>query len=427
MPPPRELTADARYRLLLQMAQRVSGTFDLDEILGHLLDVVASAVPYDAAGVFVLDRADVNPLARGTAQFIAGMSARGFDPRPPETDPMLRLGKGIVGHVIRTGAPVVAPDVRLEAHYVEGRSRTRSEIAVPIVVGRETIGALNLESDRVDAYGETDLDTLRFFADAAAISIEKAMLHRQVLERQWVESQLKLAHEIQSRLLPSAPPPVAGYDLAGTSLSAYDVGGDYYDYIPLSHDRLAVVVADVAGKGIPAALMMATFRALLRTHLRADLDLLALVDAVNRSLVESVGLPAFVTCVCGILHLPTGRFAYANCGHNPPVIVRAAGGAEELASGGHFLGAFDDARPETGQADLAAGDTLLLFTDGVADASRNVDEEEFGVDRLAETVARARRQPAPVILDAVLDATRTYSGTSTYRDDFTLVVVKRTE
>jgi len=374
----------------------------------------------------VLDRADVNPLGRGERQFIAGMSARGFDPRPPETDPMLRLGKGIVGHVIRTGTPVVAPDVRLESHYVEGRSRTRSEIAVPITVGRETVGALNLESDRPDAYAEADLDALRFFADAAAISIEKAMLHRQVLERQWIESQLKLAHEIQTRLLPAAPPQVPGYDLGGTSLPAYDIGGDYYDYVPLPNDRLAVVVADVAGKGIPAALMMATFRALLRTHLRADLSLLDLVDAVNRSLVESVGLPAFVTCVCGILDVPTGRFAYANCGHNPPVIVRAGGEAEELLSGGHFLGAFEDARPETGQADLAAGDILLLFTDGVADASRNLDDEEFGVERIAATVSRARHQPASVIVEAVLEATRTYSGASAYRDDFTLMVMKRT-
>jgi sigma-B regulation protein RsbU (phosphoserine phosphatase) len=148
---------------------------------------------------------------------------------------------------------------------------------------------------------------------------------------------------------------------------------------------------------------------------------------VNRSLVESVGLPAFVTCVCGILDVPTGRFAYANCGHNPPVIVRAGGEAEELLSGGHFLGAFEDARPETGQADLAAGDILLLFTDGVADASRNLDDEDFGVERIAETVGRARHQPASVIVEAVLEATRTYSGASAYRDDFTLMVMKRTE
>jgi sigma-B regulation protein RsbU (phosphoserine phosphatase) len=339
---------------------------------------------------------------------------------------MLRLGKGIVGHVIRTGAPVIAPDVSRNPYYVEGRARTRSEIAVPIVVGAEAVGALNLESDRLAAYDETDLETLRFFADAAAISIEKAMLHRQVLERSWVESQLHLAHEIQSRLLPGTPPRLPGYDIAATSLPAYDVGGDYYDYIPLSHDRLAVAVADVAGKGIPAALMMATFRALLRTHLRADLSLLDLVDAVNRSLVESVGLPAFVTCVLGVLDLPTGRFAYANCGHNPPVIVRTGGETEELASGGHFLGAFEDARPELGQADLAVGDTLLLFTDGVVDASPGNDEE-FGVERIAQTVGLARRQAASAIVDAVVEATRVFSGTSAYRDDFTLVAVKRTD
>ena len=134
-PGARALTADSKYRLLLQIAQRISGTLDLDEILNHLLDTILEAVPYDAAGVFVLTREDPL-LQRGhPRQMVAGMASRGFPPRPLEDDSMLRLGLGIIGHVIRTGEFVVAPDVRLEPRYVEGRPETRSEIAVPIVDG----------------------------------------------------------------------------------------------------------------------------------------------------------------------------------------------------------------------------------------------------------------------------------------------------
>ena len=146
---------------------------------------------------------------------------------------MFLQGKGIIGHVIATGEYVVAPDVDREPRYVVGRQATRSEIAVPIALHQRTIGALNLESDRRRAYSEHDVELLRFFANAAALSIEKAMLHRKLLERRFIEGQLQIAHDVQRRLLPRQSPEVAGYDIAGLSLPTYDIGGDYYDYIPL--------------------------------------------------------------------------------------------------------------------------------------------------------------------------------------------------
>lgn len=420
----RVLTADEKYRLLLDFSERVSGTFDPDQILQHVLDCLRGVIDYDAAGIFVLTREAPAPGRDPARQLIAGMAMRGFDPRPLEDDPMLRLGQGIVGHVVRTGDAVVAPDVRLDARYIVGRRATRSEIAVPIAMHGRTIGALNLESDALGTYAGDDVETLEFFARASAIAIEKALLHRRVMEREHIRGQLRIAHDIQARLLPRRDLEVEGYDLAGVSVPTFDIGGDYYDYIPLPDGRLGLVVADVAGKGIPAALIMATFRALLRTSVREAAPIGQAIRQVNALLAESIGLPAFVTAVYGVLDPATGRFDYANCGHLPPLLVRATGATERLDSSGPCLGVFDGAQYEPREVALERGDLLVLYTDGVVEIER-ADGGEFGVDRLAALVTGLRGQPAAEIIEATAVATRDFAGTDVYEDDFTLVAVCR--
>ena len=276
------LTAERKYRLLLELSQRISRTLDLEAVLDDLLQALRSAVAYDAAGVFVLTHAV--PL-RPDANLIAGMLQVGFD-NPPAGDPMLRSGKGIIGHVIHTGETVLAPDVRRDPRYVAGRTRTLSELAVPIVSGAGVVGCLNVESDREAAFTADDAELLQFFASAAALSIEKALLHRQVLEKQRIEDQLSVAREVQFGLLPSAPPRLAGYDVAAVNLPTHAIGGDYYDYLPLGEGRIGVVVADVSGKGIPAALIMATFRAALRTEMRRQADLRKVAARLNQAVLE---------------------------------------------------------------------------------------------------------------------------------------------
>lgn len=234
--PPVTPGADVKYRLLLEISQQISRTIDLQDVLNHLLQSVRSVVQCDAAGIFVLNRNVPCGMGSGL-NMIAGMAAFGFQGLAEGRDPMLRSGKGIVGHVIRTGEIVIAPDVRLDPHYIEGRSETLSEIAVPIVSNAEVIGALNLESNRLQAFSAGDAELLEAFAVAAAISIEKAVLHRQVVEKQRIEQQLKLAREVQTSLLPTNAPIVPGYDIAGLNLPAWDVGGDYFDYFPLADGR----------------------------------------------------------------------------------------------------------------------------------------------------------------------------------------------
>lgn len=422
MPPP-TTPADVKYRLLLEISQQISRTIDLQEVVNHLLRSVRAVLDYDAAGIFVLNR-DVPFGGDFGTSVIAGMATIGFQHVEPENDPMLRSGKGIVGQVIRTGETIVAPDVSLDPHYIAGRPQTRSEIAVPIFSNEQVIGALNLESDRLHAYSAGDAELLEAFAVAAAISIEKAMLHRQILEKQRIERQLETAREVQATLLPSHPPAVAGYDIAGLNLPTWAIGGDYYDYFALPDSRLGLVIADVSGKGLPAALLMATFRAALRSEVRKGRPIPSVIADVHQTLVESMDETRFVTAVYGVLDPRPATFTYVNCGHNPPMLLRANGGLEFLPTGAWAIGMFGSKPVVPATVTLGPGDTLLLYTDGVIDVT-DPNFEDFGEDRLARVLSDCAACRAGEIIDALLGATRAYSGQSRYDDDFTLLVVKR--
>lgn len=418
------LSAEQKYRLLLDISHAIRDTLDLDEILGHLLDSVRTVLGYDAAGIFVLNPDREAGRGQAPAPVIAGIAQRGFDPHPIEEDRMLFKGLGIIGHVIRTGECVVVSDVRQDLRYVEGRRSTLSEITIPIQRQGRPIGALDLESDRPGAYGPDDLEVLRFFADAAAISIEKAMLHRQLMERRRVEDQLRTAQEVMARLLPEGPPTLSGYDLAGLCLPTFAIGGDYLDYIPLPDGRLGLAVADVCGKGIPAALIMATFRALLRSLAHAGLGPAPLMGVVSRQLFDCTRAESFVTAFYGALDPASGRFDYARAGHNPPLWVRADRSVRRLEEGGGVLGIAGDARFDAGTATLAPGEGLLFYTDGVVELT-GPGEEEFGLPRLENLAAESLGGGAAAALDRIVRATREFSGAETYMDDFTLMAVRR--
>ncbi|MBP7867826.1 MAG: SpoIIE family protein phosphatase [Acidobacteria bacterium] len=421
--PGKDLSPDDKVRLLLNLSQRLSGTFDLQDLLQSLLEAARTAVAFDAAGIYVLNRSVPVPWeSRG--YLIAGMASVGFDELPQEEDPMLREGKGIIGRVIATGQTLILDDVHLDADYVEARRATRSEIAVPIVSNNQVIGAFNLESDRRAAYSAEDAALLEFFATVAALSIEKALLLRQVLEKQRLEQQLALARMVQGALLPSQPPRVAGYDLAGTNIPTGEVGGDYFDYIPLEDGRLVLAVADVSGKGIPAALIMATFRAALRTALQSERDLLRLAETLDGVLRASCDPARFVTAVLGLLDPREGGFHYVNCGHNPPMRVRRGAEREDLETGRIVLGALDGEQAEFGHTALQPGDLLVLYTDGVTEVA-DAGGEEFGPERLEALVRERAAASAREIVEAVTAAARAYAGHDRFDDDFTLVVLRR--
>jgi sigma-B regulation protein RsbU (phosphoserine phosphatase) len=229
---------------------------------------------------------------------------------------------------------------------------------------------------------------------------------------------------VQGALLPVADPVFSGYDIAGINVPTWEIGGDYFDYLPQPDGRLGIAIADVSGKGVAAALIMATFRAALRAQRPRDLPLDQVGVRLNRILLDSMDSSRFVTAVYGLLDHETGAFTYANCGHNPPLLLRAGGASETLTSGGPALGMWSGAQFTPDAVVLDRDDTLVLYTDGVIEVM-NAAGEMFGVERLEDALRRHADRTAREVVQAVVDATQAFAGRRGYDDDFTLVIVRR--
>ena len=419
-----ELSAEDKYQLLREISFKIKDTLDLDVILNHLLDALKTVIDYDAAGIFVLSEAIEHPDYHFPGQKIGGIAKRGYESTALESDKMLSEGKGIIGYVINSKESVLLDDIRKDNRYVVGRKKTLSEIAVPIIKDDKAIGALDVESDKLSAFNTNHLEILQFFADASAISLDKAILHRQILETKKLEEQMQIAKDVQSSLLPAHPPEIEGYDIAGICIPTYEIGGDYYDYIQLDKDNLAIIIADVSGDGIPAALIMASFRSMLRNQLKVNSDPTEIMRMLNQQIPEVSRKQDFITAFYGKLDYRENTFVYSNCGHSTPILLRFDGQLELLEAGGPALNIIKDAEFSIESVNLNSEDQIIFYTDGVTEIF-DKDSNEYGFERLKRVILDSKNKSASELIEAIVESTRNFSNTKLYRDDFTLVVIKR--
>ena len=253
------------------------------------------------------------------------------------------------------------------------------------------------------------------------IRLAEHMAERMEVERR-VSRELEIAREVQAKLLPQDRPAVASLDYAGACLQARIVGGDYFDFVSLAPDQFGLVLADISGKGISAALLMASLQANLRAqYANAPHDLAQVLGSVNKIFFDSTASNHYATLFFGVYHETERRLRYANCGHLPPVLVRANGQVERLGVTAPVVGLFDTPwLCATGDTALAAGDTLVIFSDGVSDATSDAGDE-FGEERLIALVQRHAGLPAPALLDAIVAAVGDHSAAEQF-DDLTLIV-----
>jgi serine phosphatase RsbU (regulator of sigma subunit) len=399
--------------VLLEISRTLSAPLDLDEVIEAIFRSLRQVVRYAAAAIYLVNR---------SSQRLELVRETGY---PEGSDEAFRLsvGEGIVGWVAKTGEAVIVPDVRRDPRYVSARAETCSELAAPLVVEGRTIGVFNLESDREDAFHGGHLEMLAVFAAQAAVSIERARLTRELLDRRRLEKELAIAREIQASFLPKRAPEVPGFDLAGATQPHDEVGGDYFDFIRVSDSRLGIAIADVSGKGIPAALIMAGFRMSLLAEIRNEFTMRAVMRKVNSLLHESTERDKFVTLFYGVLDWKNRSLSFSNAGHNPPLLLRADGRVQYLLEGGVALGVLPDARYEERPVALHPGDVLLLYTDGVSEAESPTGGQ-FGTERLERCLKRLAEGTAHEILKGVVDEVTAYAGEHGVSDDLTLVVVK---
>ena len=398
--------------LYLSIGSKLNTTFDLHELMGVIVDSLEKLIGFNAAGVFLLN------LGSGEIEsdFIRGYQ---FD---QTTKIRQKVGEGILGMVIESGKSINVGDVSKNPRYVDARPQTRSEMAVPLVSQGNIIGCINLESDELDFFSDESLTLLETFATQASLALERARFQAQLLEKKILEEELSIARKIQMSLLPVKTPDFPGFEMAGLNLPSRHVGGDYYDFFQMLNGSLGVAIADVAGKGIGAALTMSGFRAALRSEIRHGFQSAKLMHKVNHFVYESTESSGFITAFVALFE--GDCLKYINAGHNPPILLRENGDHELLECGGIVLGFQEEQEFDEGIAQFNIGDTVLLYTDGATEAM-NSNDVEFGIENLLAVMKDNATVKIKDRLRAIHRKIVQYSGEYISRDDLTLVMIKR--
>src|SRR5438309_6522621 len=414
-----------KLRMLLDITKKISRSLDLTEVLNLVMETLDSLIPYDAAGIYLVK------CSRPLAEWEGGLdetcvfhteAVRGYDIADMQ-ELRLKMGEGLIGHVAVSGKPFISPDVRNEPRYVNARARTKSEMVAPIISNQEVIGVFDLESDELNAYSNDDLEVLMLLASQVAIIIEKVMLHEQAIEKQRLETQLEVARQVQLQLLPPRDPQLEGFDISAYNFPTEEVSGDYYDWTRLFEDQIGIVIADVSGKGVPAALLMAFLRASLRAASHIGYAPHISMSKVNYLLWESIERNQFVTAFYGILDATNRTLAYSNAGHNPPLLMDADGKARFEERGGVPLGMFRDSRYYEYYATIEPGQMLVLYTDGVTEAM-NPSGEEYGGQRLVAAALQGRHLSARELIDFIHRDVIDWTDGRGAHDDVTFFIVK---
>jgi len=401
------------WEMLYEVGRAVGSSFDVKAVLSSVLDALHLVLRYDAAGIY---------LVRSGTLEIQAVTTKGYD-RDTEDKVKLKVGEGLVGWAIKTGRGLIVADAKNDSRYFAVRSATNSEMVVPLTAGDTVIGAFNVESDVKNTYTEDHLELLTAFANQVGILIERTRLHDELEKRRWIEDELKIARQIQMTFLPSSCPSLADFEVCGTNISYEEVGGDYYDFINIVKHQIGIAIADVSGKGIPASLIMASFRASLIAEIRNNYAIRSILAKANALLCESIETGTFVTAFYGVLDTKNKVLTFSNAGHYPPILIRKNGTRELLAEGGPVLGVIPTATYEERPISFSSGDVLVFYTDGVTEAM-NMSNELFGQERLEQLLVSLVDMPADAVMQRIIDEVAVFRGAAKQNDDLTLIVLK---
>ncbi len=275
----------------------------------------------------------------------------------------------------------------------------------------------------VGPFGASDERTLQLFANQAAIALENARLHRRALEQERLEREMELAAEIQRQILPKRAPEIPGYELAGWNRPARHIGGDYYNFLATAEGRWVVTLGDVSGKGMPAALMVSILHSALRLMLDRHEVGPTLLERLNHHVLDSSAPAKYITLLVAELEPATGRLGYVNAGHNPGVVLDPAGNVRQLPSTGLPVGLLPGGSFQRSSVDLAPGDLVCFYSDGLTEATNRADEE-YGLSRLIACLDTHREQPLPSIIRALDEAVTAFADGQPQGDDQTVVLLR---
>lgn len=403
-----ELEQRLRQLTLLQDAVRkINSTLDLDQLLNEIVIDLAGAFGCNHTALLLFDGEELEIIA------IHGFSdlKKGFRFKPGKI--------GMVAQVAVTGQPMYAPDVSKNTHYFHCESATRSEVAIPLLCKGRLIGVLDAQSPRLDGFSSDQLQLLTAFADSIASAVENARLFRtERLQKERILREQDEARVIQSALLPSSDPALPGYKIEGSCEQVRAVGGDWYDYVPLDQHRIGIVLGDVCGKGMAAALLMSATRSIVRRNIATGVGPAEVLRRVNASLRDDFPAGRFVTLIYAVLDGEQHTVTFSSAGHLPP-LLRCDGQSSCITTeAGLPLGIFDSDFTEA-VIEMDPGSTVLFYTDGIVETA-DPGGNEYGMDRLSA----ALEGPSPCARTLTENVIR-YSGAQTLDDDATVVLVRR--
>lgn len=409
-----------RHRLeelttLFQLSKLLAGQRSLQQVLDTVVRSVVELLNVKAATIRLLD----DSRRELFVQAVYNLSPQYLDKGP------IKLVDSDLDRAALAGEVVYVQDMATDPRVIYPEDARREGIASILVVGMvyhgQPIGVMRIYTEKVTQFSDNRRNLMVAIAQLAAGAIHNTSLDAERSKQRAIQRQIQLAADVQRRLLPQKAPTLAPFDFAGVYEPCFELGGDFYDFIPFE-ESVGVVVGDVVGKGIAASLLMASVRAALRAHVEDVYDLDEVMGRVNNALTRDTRDNEFATVFYGTLDAQTRRLTYCSAGHDPALLWRN-GEVQELTTGGMVLGIRKDEPYEKGLVNLQTGDVLLVYSDGVVDAT-NFHGEKFGRSRIRDAVADMADKPARDIVNHVLWQVRRFAGLNHRPDDMTIVAVK---
>ncbi len=412
---------------LLQVAEAVNSLTDLNEILDTIVRLVPLLVGVDTVFILVWDE-DRQIFQAGPSYGVSTMGRGLVETLEIDRDEFLAMSPQLALDFSLPRLPGAGYYAMRVPGWLEAVLGTATAYNFPLVARGRLVGAMivGLQRDRLGraAFSNRRINILNGIAQQAATAVVNNQLYKESSERARMQQELDVAHTIQASFLPDGSPSIPGCSVATYWQAARQVGGDFYDFLPLGDDKWGIAIADVADKGVPAALFMALSRTILRAVAFSHHDPAYVLARANEIIGREARSDLFVTVFYGVWDPATERFTYANAGHNPPLLMQPNGNFQPLLGHGMALGILPEAQMKSHSIALRPGETIIFYTDGVTEAL-NEDFDEFGLERLQVAARTAARQPAPAIVRQINDNIRDHTGQTPQFDDMTLIILKR--
>lgn len=403
-----------------QLITLVAGAFSLPEVLDKLAEAAVRMVGVKACSIRLLDEEAGELTMRSTYGLSEAYRNKGV---VSKDDPVIKAAF--------SGEAVVLDDMRVDGRVKHREATIKEGLVSQLTVAMEfrerAIGVLRLYSPKPKRFNEDDIVLARAVASHCAVAITNAKLYARALEGARIGEQMRLAGIVQRSMIPDKAPEVPGFDIAATYIPCFDVGGDFYDFIRTGDNCIAAVIADVIGKGVPAAIMTSSFRGAVKAYTDSQGSrgaIKEIIKRLNRMALAECRDGEFVSLFYAIVDFSEKTMTYCNCGHEPTMLLRR-GKVTDLTKGGLVLGVKKEAEYEIETVRLRKGDCLLFYTDGLIDAA-NFEGQLWGRENLQATALKFCDEPAEQMVRDILGYRRRFVGLARQMDDTSIIIIKVT-